>query len=76
MNEGLGDLSGDGCPKGPRPHLHPRAMALALGLFVVAVILRSWGGAVLVLIVGSSLALVWGIRHEEDGATGINGPSS
>lgn len=52
-------------------------MLLAVALFIAALMLRSWGAALVALSAASSLAFVWGIRHEEDAAVGgRNGKSS
>lgn len=63
-------LSGEGCPNHPQRHIHAPAMFLAVALFIAALMLRSWGAAVVALLAGRSLAIVWGIRHEEDAAVG------
>ena len=70
MTSAARSLSSEGCPNGPQRHTHAPAILLAVALFVAAVMLRSWGAAVLALLVGSSFAFVWGIRHEEDWAAG------
>ena len=63
-------LSSEGCPKHPQRHIHGPAILLAVALFIAALMLRSSGAAVVTLLAGSSLAFLWGIRHEEDAAVG------
>ena len=58
-----GILVPDRCRRGPRHHVHPLAIGMAILLFLAALLVRSWGAAPLILVPGSAVAYVLGVRH-------------